>query len=161
MGAQAVGVQLAAGAKAPDFSLPRDGGGKVALKDYRGEKLVIFFYPKADTPGCTRESIAFSQLREAFAAAGTQLLGVSADAVKAQDAFKAKHGLTIPLGSDATHKMLESYGVWGEKSMYGKTYMGIVRSTFLIGGDGRIARVWRNVKVPGHAEEVLEAAQKM
>ncbi len=161
MKAQPPGEPVSADAKAPDFSLPRDGGGKISLEDLRGKKLVIFFYPKADTPGCTRESIDFSQLRAAFAAAGTELLGVSGDSVKAQDAFKAKHGLAVPLASDEAHTMLERYGVWGEKSMYGKTYMGIVRSTFLVGADGRIARVWRNVKVPGHAEEVLAAAKAL
>jgi peroxiredoxin Q/BCP len=159
MGSQASGATLSEGAKAPGFSLPRDGGGKASLEDFHGKKLVIFFYPKADTPGCTKESIAFSGLKPAFAAAGTEILGVSADPVKAQDAFKAKHGLAIPLASDEAHKMLTAYGVWGEKSMYGKTYLGIVRSTFLIAADGRIARVWRNVKVPVHAEEVLEAAK--
>jgi peroxiredoxin Q/BCP len=161
MSPQSAQTPLSVGAKAPDFSLLRDGGGAVSLKDFRGKKLVIFFYPKADTPGCTRESIAFSQLNKAFASAGTAVLGVSADPVKAQDAFKAKHDLDIPLASDETHKMLTAYGVWGEKSMYGKTFMGIVRSTFLIGPDGRIAQVWRNVKVAGHAEKVLEAAGEL
>jgi peroxiredoxin Q/BCP len=159
MGSQASQAQVGAGDKAPGFSLPRDGGGNASLADYRGKKLVIFFYPKADTPGCTRESIAFSQLKKAFAAAGTEILGVSADPVKRQDAFKTKHGLALALASDESHKMLTAYGVWGEKSMYGKTHMGIVRSTFLVGADGRIAKVWRNVKVAGHAEEVLEAAK--
>lgn len=154
-------AKLAAGAKAPDFSLPRDGGTTVSLQDFRGRKLVLFFYPKADTPGCTKESIAFSGLRQAFAQAGTEILGVSADSVKAQDAFKRKHALTVPLASDETREMLEAYGVWGEKSMYGKTFMGIVRSTFLIGPDGTIAKVWRNVKVPGHAEDVLAHAQAL
>ncbi len=163
MGSHKSGSQLSAAAKvgnkAPDFSLPRDGGGSVSLKDFHGKKLVVFFYPKADTPGCTRESIDFSRLRKEFAAAETELVGVSGDPVKAQDAFKAKHKLLMPLGSDESHAMLEAYGVWGEKSMYGRAYMGVVRSTFLIGADGRIAQVWRNVKVPGHAEEVLAAAK--
>jgi thioredoxin-dependent peroxiredoxin len=117
----------AAGAKAPDFSLVVDDGGKVSLKDFRGKKLVLYFYPKADTPGCTREAIAFNGLKSAFAKADTAILGVSADPVKAQDAFKRKHKLAIPLASDESHKMLTDYGVWGEKSMYGRTFMGITR----------------------------------
>jgi peroxiredoxin Q/BCP len=151
----------AVGAKAPDFSLPGDDGGKVSLKGFRGRKLVLYFYPKADTPGCTREAIAFSGLKAKFAKAETAILGVSADPVKAQDAFKRKHGLGIALASDETHKMLADYGVWGEKSMYGRTFMGITRATFLIGADGRIARVWPKVKVDGHAEEVLAAARAL
>ncbi|HKA74344.1 MAG TPA: peroxiredoxin, partial [Xanthobacteraceae bacterium] len=122
---------LAAGARAPAFTLPRDGGETVSLADFKGRKLVLYFYPRADTPGCTREAIAFSALTKAFAKADTAVLGVSADPVPAQDAFKAKHRLTIPLASDETRKMLEAYGVWGKKSMYGKTFMGIVRTTFL------------------------------
>lgn len=152
---------LAAGARAPAFTLPRDGGETVSLADFKGRKLVLYFYPRADTPGCTREAIAFSALTKAFAKAGTAVLGVSADPVPAQDAFKAKHRLTIPLASDETRKMLEAYGVWGKKSMYGKTFMGIVRTTFLIAPDGKIARVWNNVKVDGHAEDVLAAAQAL
>ena len=153
--------ELAAGAKAPAFSLPRDGGGKVSLKDFKDRNLVLYFYPKADTPGCTKEAIAFSRLRAAFAKAGTEILGVSADAVAAQDKFKAKHKLAIPLASDENKDMLEAYGAWGEKSMYGRKFMGVIRKTFLIGGDGRIVRVWPKVRVPGHAEEVLEAARAM
>jgi peroxiredoxin Q/BCP len=149
------------GSKAPAFSLPRDGGGKVALADFKGQNLVLYFYPRADTPGCTVESKAFSSLSKAFAKAGTAVLGVSADPVKAQDAFKAKHGLAIPLASDESHRMLEAYGVWGEKSMYGKKFMGITRTTFLIDRDGRIARIWPKVKVEGHAEEVLAAAKEL
>lgn len=152
---------LSVGARAPAFALPRDGGGTVSLADFKGRKLVLYFYPKANTPGCTRESIAFSALSAEFAKAGTAVLGVSADPVKAQDAFKAKHDLAIPLASDETHGMLEAYGVWGAKSMYGKTFMGIVRMTFLIGRDGRIARVWPKVRVDGHAEEVLAAAKAL
>ena len=154
-------ADLPVGAKAPGFTLPRDGGGTISLKEFHNRKLVLYFYPKADTPGCTKESIAFSKLRAAFAKAGTDILGVSADSVKAQDAFKAKHDLSIPLASDEKRQMLEAYGVWGEKSMYGRTYMGIMRTTFLIGPDGRITRVWSNVKVNGHAEEVLEAARSL
>src|SRR5882672_9505121 len=152
-------ANLAPGDKAPAFRLPGDGGRTVSLADFKGQNLVLYFYPRADTPGCTVESKAFSALARAFAKAGTAVLGVSADPVKAQDAFKAKHRLAIPLASDETHEMLEAYGVWGEKSMYGKTFMGITRTTFLLGKDGRIAHVWRKVKVDGHADEVLAAAR--
>jgi len=156
-----MGIDLGAGAKAPAFKLPRDGGGSVALKDFKGRSLVLYFYPKADTPGCTREAIDFTRLRGEFQKAGADVLGVSADPVVAQDKFKKKHGLTVALGSDETHEMLEAYGVWGKKSMYGKTFMGITRTTLLIGADGRIARIWRKVKVDGHAAEVLAAARRM
>jgi peroxiredoxin Q/BCP len=152
---------IAEGAAAPAFELPRDGGGIVSLADFRGRNLVLFFYPKADTPGCTRESIAFSALKDRFKKANTEVIGVSADPVRAQDAFKTKHRLSVPLASDETHQMLEAYGVWGSKSMYGRAFMGISRTTFLIGPDGRIARIWRNVKVDGHAEEVLAAAKAL
>jgi peroxiredoxin Q/BCP len=153
--------ELTAGAKAPHFRLPRDGGDSVSLADFKGKKLVLFFYPKASTPGCTRESQAFSALQKAFSAANTAIIGVSADPIRAQDAFKAKYDLTIPLASDETHGMLKAYGVWGKKALYGRTYFGITRSTFLIGRDGRIARIWRKVKVEGHAEEALEAARTL
>lgn len=152
---------LPLGAPAPAFSLPRDGGGTVSLADFKGRKLVLFFYPKANTPGCTREAIAFSALADRFAEAGTAVLGVSADPVKAQDSFKAKHGLTIPLVSDEKRDMLEAYGVWSKKSMWGRTFMGIARMTFLIDREGRIARVWPKVRVGGHAEEVLAAAKAL
>ncbi len=154
-------ANLTPGKPAPDFRLPRDGGGEARLADFKGKKLVLYFYPKADTPGCTREAQAFSALKDEFAAAGTEILGVSADPVKKQNAFKAKHNLAIPLASDETHDMLQAYGVWGEKSMYGKTYMGITRATFLIGPDGRVARIWPKVKVEGHAGEVLAAAKAL
>jgi thioredoxin-dependent peroxiredoxin len=153
--------ELKEGARAPGFELPSDGGGMVALSDFRGRKLVLYFYPRADTPGCTREAIDFSRLKAVFARSGTAVLGVSADAVAAHDAFKAKHKLTIPLGSDENHKMLEAYGAWGKKSLYGRTFMGIKRTTFLIDADGRIARIWNNVKVDGHAEAVLDAAKAL
>ena len=144
-----------AGAKAPAFSLPRDGGGTVSLKEFKGRNLVLYFYPKADTPGCTKEAIAFSRLRAEFAKADTAILGVSADPVPSQDKFKSKHKLTIALGSDETKKMLAAYGAWGEKSMYGRKFMGVIRKTFLIDASGRIVRIWPKVRVPGHAEEVL------
>jgi peroxiredoxin Q/BCP len=153
--------QPAAGSPAPGFTLPRDGGSNISLADFRGRKLVLYFYPKADTPGCTKEAIAFSTLAKDFAEADTAIVGVSADAVKAQDAFKRKYDLSIALASDEQHQMLEAYGVWGEKSMYGKTFMGVSRATFLIDREGRIARAWPSVKVEGHAEEVLEAAKEL
>ena len=151
----------AVGERAPSFKLPRDGGGTVSLADFKGRKLVLYFYPKADTPGCTREAIDFSALRRAFAKAETDIVGVSADPVRAQEKFRDKHDLAIPLASDEEQKMLTAYGVWGEKSMYGRKFMGVRRTTLLIGRDGRIARVWENVKVPGHAEAVLEAAKAL
>jgi thioredoxin-dependent peroxiredoxin len=152
---------LIPGKKAPSFSLPRDGGGNISLSDFAGQNLVLYFYPKADTPGCTREAQAFSKLRAAFQRSGTAVLGVSADPVKAQDKFRDKYDLTIPLASDETHKMLEAYGVWGEKSMYGRKFMGVNRITYLIDKNGKIARVWPKVSVDGHAEEVLEAAKAL
>jgi peroxiredoxin Q/BCP len=153
--------ELVVGDKAPAFTLDRDGGTSVSLKDFKNRNLVLYFYPKADTPGCTKESIAFSQHRAAFAKAGTDILGVSADAVAKQDKFKAKHKLTIPLGSDESKEMLQAYGAWGEKSMYGLKFIGVIRKTFLIGPDGRILRIWPKVRVPGHVEEVLEAVQAL
>lgn len=150
--------RLAEGAKAPSFRLPRDGGNAVSLADYAGQKLVVFFYPRADTPGCTREAIDFTRLKDAFAATGTAVIGVSGDTPKAQEAFRNKHQLSVPLASDEKHEMLEAYGAWGEKSMYGRTFEGILRTTFLIGADGRIVKIWRNVRVDGHADDVLAAA---
>ncbi len=152
---------MAEGAKAPAFHVPRDGGGNVSLADYAGKKLVLFFYPRADTPGCTREAIDFTRLRGAFAENGTEVVGISADTIKAQESFRIKHQLSIPLISDEQHEMLEAYGAWGEKSMYGRTFLGILRTTVLIGADGRIARIWRHVRVDGHADEVLAAAQAL
>jgi len=151
----------AAGSKAPAFSLPRDGGGTVALSDFGGKKLVLYFYPRANTSGCTREAIDFSRLRGDFARAGTEIVGVSADPVAAQDKFKAKHQLSIALASDEKHRMLEAYGVWQEKSLYGRKFLGIARTTFLIGADGRIAKVWPKVFIDGHAEDVLAAAKAL
>jgi thioredoxin-dependent peroxiredoxin len=153
--------ELAEGTKAPAFRLPRDGGETVSLADYSGQKLVLFFYPRADTPGCTKEAIDFTRLADAFAESQTAILGVSADPLKAQEAFRDKHQLSVPLVSDEQHEMLETYGVWGEKSMYGKTFQGILRTTILLGADGRVARIWRNVKVDGHADEVLAAARAL
>ncbi|MGB8399706.1 peroxiredoxin [Bradyrhizobium sp.] len=150
---------LVEGAKAPAFRLPRDGGDSVSLADFAGSKLVLFFYPRADTPGCTKEAIDFTRLKGAFEQSGAAVLGVSADSVKAQESFRNKHRLSVPLISDEKHEMLQAYGAWGEKSMYGRTFQGILRTTVLIGADGRIARVWRNVRVDGHADEVLAAAR--
>lgn len=152
---------LVEGAEAPDFRLPRDGGDSVALSGFSGKKLVLFFYPKADTPGCTREAIDFTRLSDDFAASGTVVLGISADSQKAQESFRDKHKLSVPLISDEKHQMLEAYGAWGEKSMYGRTFLGIIRTTVLIGKDGRIAKIWRHVRVDGHADQVLEAARAL
>jgi peroxiredoxin Q/BCP len=150
---------LVEGTKAPPFRLPRDGGNWVSLADYAGQKLVVFFYPRADTPGCTKEAIDFTRLRDAFAKAGTAVIGVSGDPLRAQEAFRNKHQLSVPLASDEKHEMLEAYSAWGEKSMYGRTFLGIFRTTVLIGADGRVVKIWRNVRVDGHADEVLAAAQ--
>ena len=159
--AAALKFELAEGTKAPAFRLPRDGGETVSLADYSGRKLVLFFYPRADTPGCTKEAIDFTRLATAFAESETAILGVSADPLKAQEAFRDKHQLSVPLVSDEKHEMLETYGVWGEKSMYGKSFTGVLRSTFLLGPDGRIAHIWPKVKVEGHAAEVLKIAKAL
>lgn len=148
----------AEGDPAPEIALPRDGGGDFRADDLGGAALVLFFYPKADTSGCTREALDFTALADDFAAAGCMVVGVSKDPIRKQDKFKAKHALNVALLSDEDGDVCERFGVWKEKSMYGKTYMGIERSTFLI-RDGAIRRVWRKVKVPGHAQEVLEAAR--
>ena len=152
---------LVEGQKAPAFRLPRDGGSVATLSDYAGQKLVLFFYPRADTPGCTREAIDFTRLAGDFAKAGTAVLGISADSLKAQEKFRDKHSLGVPLISDEKHEMLEAYGAWGEKSMYGKSFLGILRTTVLVGNDGKVAKVWRNVRVDGHADQVLEAARSL
>lgn len=146
---------------APDFTLPRDGGGEVSLSGLRGGAVVLFFYPRDDTPGCTKESIGFSGALQAFADAGAQVFGISRDSVAKHDKFVAKHALTTPLLSDEGGQVCEDYGVWVEKNMYGKKSMGIERSTFLIDADGKIARIWRKVKVDGHVDEVLEAVQAL
>jgi peroxiredoxin Q/BCP len=148
-------------AKAPAFSLPGDGGETVSLADFAGRKLVLYFYPRADTSGCTKEAIDFSRLRGDFGRAATDIVGVSADPVPALAKFKAKHQLAVVLASDERHRMLEAYGVWQEKSLYGRKFLGIVRTTFLIGPDGRIAKVWPKVSVDGHAAEVLAAAKAL
>lgn len=146
----------------PDIAMETPEGGSVKPSDFAGSKLVIFFYPKDDTPGCTTENKDFSALQADFAAAGTKLLGVSKDPAKKHAKFIAKHGLTAPLASDAEAGGLsDALGVWAEKQMYGKTYMGMVRATYLVGADGKIARIWDKVKVAGHAEEVLAAAKTL
>ncbi|NOD91823.1 redoxin domain-containing protein [Ruegeria sp. HKCCD4884] len=146
---------------APDFTLPRDGGGEVTLSALRGGTVVLFFYPRDDTPGCTKESIGFSEQLQAFADAGAHVFGISRDSVAKHDKFVAKHGLTTPLLSDENSTVCENYGVWVEKNMYGRKSMGIERSTFVIDAEGRIAKVWRKVKVPGHVDEVLEAVKAL
>lgn len=155
------GAKLTPGDKAPDFELPDDCGGKISLASFAGKKLVLYFYPKDDTSGCTKEAIDFNGLRSEFQKAGTAILGVSPDSVASHARFKAKHKLDLALASDEAKAMLAAYGVWVEKSMYGRTYMGVERTTFLIGKDGKIAEVWNKVKVPGHAEAVLAAAKAL
>jgi len=152
---------LAEGSLAPDFSLPRENGGAVTLSALRPGKVVLYFYPKDDTPGCTTEAIDFTRLKDDFAAAGTTVIGISKDSVAAHDKFCRKHGLGVILASDEAGDVCERYGVWGEKSMYGKTFQGITRTTVLIDGSGRIARIWPKVKVAGHAAEVLAAARTL
>ncbi|QBY00990.1 peroxiredoxin [Rhodophyticola sp. CCM32] len=149
------------GSPAPDFTLPRDGGGEITLSGLQPAPVILYFYPRDDTPGCTKEAIAFTGLAAEFKAAGATILGISKDTVAKHDKFIAKHELGIALVSDAEGDVCERYGTWVEKSMYGKTYMGIERATFLIGGDGTIAQIWRKVKVPGHAEAVLEAVRAL
>lgn len=149
------------GAKAPAFTLDRDGGGKVSLKDFAGKPLVLYFYPKDDTSGCTRQAQAFTAAAPAFKKAGAAILGISKDTVKAHDKFVTKHELRIPLGSDPEGTTIEAYGSWVEKTLYGRKYMGIDRSTFLIDGQGRIVRIWRKVRVPGHVDEVLAAVKAL
>ena len=150
-------MTLDVGKKAPAFTLPIDGGGSVKLKDLKGTKVVLYFYPKDDTSGCTKEAEAFRDAAKKFKAAGATVIGVSRDSVTSHEKFKKKYKLNFPLGADEQGKVTEAYGVWVEKSMYGRKYMGIERATFLIDEAGKIRRIWRKVKVPGHAEEVLAA----
>jgi peroxiredoxin Q/BCP len=152
-------TELKAGDRAPGFDMPTDGGGRATLAEYTGVHLVLYFYPKDDTTGCTAEGIAFSEKLAEFEAAGARVLGVSKDTPKKHDAFKAKYGFKHRLASDETGEVCEAYGVWIEKSMYGRKYMGIDRATFLIDPFGTIRQVWRKVKVPGHVDEVLAAAK--
>ncbi|QYK40307.1 MAG: peroxiredoxin [Paracoccaceae bacterium] len=152
---------IAQGDTAPDFTLPRDGGTDITLSALRPGKVVLYFYPKDDTPGCTTEALDFTSRLADFSAADTTVIGVSKDSIKAHDKFCKKHGLRIILASDEHGHTCEDYGVWVEKSMYGKTYMGVERSTFLIDGEGKVARVWSKVGVKGHADEVLAAARAL
>ena len=154
-------VELKAGDPAPDFDLPADGGGRVRLADFKGKPLVVYFYPKDDTPGCTNEAKGFTEAMADFSKAGVAVVGISKDSVARHDKFKAKYGLGFPLGADVEGKMVEAWGVWIEKKLYGREYMGIDRATFLVGADGTIVRAWRKVKVPGHIAEVLKAAQAL
>lgn len=151
--------ELSLGDIAPDFTLPADGGVNISLSAYRGKNVVLYFYPKDDTSGCTKEAIEFNGLKADFDTANTVLIGLSPDSAKSHDKFKAKYGLGFALASDESKSALEAYGVWVEKSMYGRKYMGVERTTFLIGADGTIKAIWPKVKVDGHAAEVLKAAQ--
>ncbi|EJJ25078.1 peroxiredoxin [Rhizobium sp. CF142] len=149
------------GSRAPDFSLPRDGGGRISLSDYHGKPVVLFFYPKDDTTGCTTESLDFTALADEFAAAGAAIVGMSPDSATCHDRFIKKHKLTVALASDEEKTVLQAYGVWKEKKMYGRTFMGVERTTFLIRKDGTIATIWQKVKVAGHAETVLAAVRNL
>jgi peroxiredoxin Q/BCP len=152
---------LKVGDKAPPFSLPADAGGEVSLSGLRGKTVVLYFYPKDDTSGCTAEAIAFSADAKAFQHAGAVVIGVSKDSVASHDKFKTKHRLKVTLAADEDTKVAQSYGVWVEKSMYGRTYMGMERATFLIDGKGTIRKIWRKVKVPGHSADVLGAIKAL
>lgn len=154
-------ADLDLGDMAPDFDLPRDGGGSLRLSGFLGKPVVLYFYPQDDTTGCTAEAIDFSRLRPEFEKAGAAVIGLSPDSAKKHDKFKAKHGLGIDLAADEERKAIEAYGLWVEKQMYGRRYMGVERATFLIGADGRILRIWRKVRVKGHAEAVLEAVRQL
>lgn len=152
---------LSEGARAPAFTLSTDGEGKIASKDLKGQKIVLYFYPKDDTSGCTKQAIGFTEAKQKFKRAGAVIVGVSKDSVAKHDKFKEKHDLKITLGSDEAGKVLEKYGVWVEKSMYGRKYMGIERSTFLIDEKGVIQKIWRKVRVAGHVDEVLAVAKSI
>jgi len=154
-------TELIEGADAPEFELETDGGGTISLKALKGQPIVLYFYPKDDTSGCTKEAIDFSTMRDQFAARNATVIGVSPDSVKSHDKFKAKHDLTVVLAADEEKSTIGMYGVWVEKSMYGRKYMGVERATFLIGADGKIAKIWRKVKVKGHAEAVLKEIEAL
>ena len=152
-----MGDWVEAGKKAPDFTLPADGGGRVKLSGLRGKPVVLYFYPRDDTPGCTREACAFRDRKKELVELGATVLGVSTDGVESHEKFRDKHGLNFPLLADAEHKVAEKYGAWREKTRFGKKSMGIQRSTFLIDADGVVRKVWKSVKVDGHDEHVLAA----
>jgi peroxiredoxin Q/BCP len=154
-------MSLTIGTRAPAFSLPATDGREISLDSLKGRKVVLYFYPKDDTSGCTLEAQNFQSLKQDFAAADTEIIGVSPDSLKSHDRFRAKYGLDFTLASDEAKTMLQAYGVWLEKRMYGRTYMGVERTTVLIDREGRIARVWNKVKVKGHAQEVLAAARAL
>ena len=154
-------ADLDVGDLAPQFDLPRDGGGSISLAASLGKPVVLYFYPQDDTTGCTAEAISFSQLKPEFEKAGAVVIGLSPDSARKHDKFKSKYDLTIDLAADEERKVIEAYHLWVEKSMYGRKYMGVERATFLIGRDGRIARIWRKVRVKGHAEEVLAAIRAL
>ena len=154
-------MSLSEGDQAPDFSIPTDGGGTINLSDLKGKPVVLYFYPKDDTPGCTKEACGFRDALPDFSGVGATIIGVSKDKVAKHDKFKAKFDLNFPLGSDEDGVVCEAYGTWVEKSMYGRKYMGIDRATFLIAADGSIAKIWRKVKVPGHVDAVLAAAKEL
>lgn len=154
-------TELNVGDRAPEFELPRDGGKTVKLADYAGKLVVLYFYPQDDTTGCTKEAIDFSQLKPEFEKAGAVVIGVSPDSAKKHDKFKTKHGLTVDLAADEEREVINAYNLWVEKQMYGRSYMGVERATFLIGRDGRIAAIWRKVRVKGHAEAVLQAVREL
>lgn len=149
------------GDKAPEFALPSDGGETVKLSQFKGKPVVLFFYPQDDTPGCTSEAVDFSARLDEFHRAGVEVIGISPDSVKSHEKFRNKHGLTVMLLADEDRQAIEAYGLWGEKTMFGRTFMGVERATFLIGKKGEIVRSWRKVKVPGHADKVLAAAREM
>jgi peroxiredoxin Q/BCP len=149
------------GDAAPSFDLHADGGVRVGSESLSGRAYVLYFYPKDDTPGCTKEAIGFTEAYPEFQRLGVEVVGISKDSVSSHERFKQKHGLCFPLASDEAGSVVEAFGTWVEKSMYDKTYMGIDRATFLVGADGRVAKAWRGVKVPGHVEEVLEAARRL
>ena len=149
-------MSIAEGQKAPDFTLPASGGRTVSLKSLKGKPFVLYFYPKADTPGCTKEACQFNENLSAFSRAGATVVGISPDRAEKHTKFRTKYGLTFPLLSDPSHGVMEAYGAWGEKTMYGKKTTGTIRSTFLIDAKGTIARAWYNVRADGHAAKVLE-----
>lgn len=154
-------IGLNIGDKAPQFELPGDGSGPVRLSDFAGQPVVVYFYPKDDTAGCTAEAIDFSRLKPGFEKVGAAVIGISPDSARKHDKFRKKHALTVALAADEERKAIEAYGTWVEKQMYGRSYMGVERTTFLIGRDGRIAQIWRKVRVRGHAEAVLEAVRSL